>query len=214
MEICYWQQCAFSANSYSTTWTAKASLPVRVELTNTSGAAGTHNLYQGSHAFLTEGTTTLLGRQNSISNTITGNTLTTANTFYPLVAIRLKTTALDSVIIPDEFAAATLDNTNIFVRAIEDATIVGGTWVSFGPNSPIEYNITATSYTGGNILATTFISSGNMGNSYTFAERSITQLKRNTVTTLGDTSSTFLISAAATGSNKSGWGSLGWIEVR
>ena len=53
-----------------------------------------------------------------------------------------------------------------------------------------------------------------MGNIYYFPENSITQLTRQTTTTLGDTSGTFLIAIAATGANKSGWGSLGWIEVR
>ena len=204
----------YHANNHANTWAAKAALPVRVELTNVTGAAGTHTFYQGAHALTVEGTTELLGRQKSISSAITGKTLTTANTFYPIVAIRLKSSTLDSVIIPDEFAAATLDNTNIFVRAIENATITGGTWVSFDSDSPIEYNLTATGYSNGSTLSTNYISSTNMGTVNKFAERSITQLTRKTTTTLGDTSGSFLIAIAATGSNKAGWASLGWIEVR
>jgi len=53
-----------------------------------------------------------------------------------------------------------------------------------------------------------------MGAVNTFPQRSITQITRKTTTTLGDTSGTFLIAIAATGSNKDGWASLGWIEVR
>ena len=202
------------ANREDHTWSSKAALPIRYELTNFGGASGTHTFYQGAHSLSAEGTTTLLGRQESISNAITGKTLTTANTFYPMVAIRIKTDKLYAVAIPDEFSAATLDNTNVFVRNIEGATITGGTWVSMDSDSPIEYNITATGFTGGNIINTQFISSGNMGNLQSFPERSITQLQRETTTTLGDTSSTFLIACATTGSNKKGFASLGWIEVR
>lgn len=202
------------ANKQSFSWASKAELPVRVELTNFGGASGTHVSYQGSHSFSTEGVTAPLGRQRSISTATSGLTLSTANQFYPLVAIRLKTSALNSVIIPDEYAGATLDNSSIFIRSIEGATIIGGTWVSFNDDSPIEYNITATSFTGGTALGTNFVSAGNMGDVFTFPERSITQLQRSTTTTLADTASTFLIAGASTLANKDGWASLGWIEVR
>jgi len=202
------------ANVIGTTWASTATLPIRIELTNVTGAAGTHTFYQGSHSFSTEGTTTLLGRQRSISSAITGKTLINSNTFYPIVAIRLKSDSLNSVIIPDVFSGATLDNTSVFIRVLEDVTLTGGTWVSYSAESPIEYNITATSFTGGEIVDTKFISSGNMGESTLFPERSITQIQRKTTTTLGDTSTVFLIAIASTGSNKSGWASLGWIEVR
>ena len=202
------------ANRHPHTWSSRAALPIRYELTNVTGASGTHTFYQGAHSLSAEGTTTLLGRQQSVSSAITGKTLTDANTFYPIVAIRLKLDSLFSVILPDEYAGCTLDNTNIFIRSIEGATVTGGTWVSYGAESPVEYNITATGYTGGNILQTTYVSSGNQGEKYTFPERSITQIQRSTTTTLGDTSNIFLIAIASTGSNKAGWASLGWIEVR
>lgn len=204
----------YHANRVPNTWAAKAALPVRIEIENTGGTAGTHTFYQGSHSFSTEGTATLLGRQKSISTPITGKDTGSANTFTPMVAIRLKSTALDSVVIPDEFSGATLDNTNIFIQAIELPTVTGGTWVSFGDDSAVEYNITATDYSGGNVLSTTFVNATNQGTAFTFPERSITQLLRNTTTTLGDTSGIFLLAIASAGSNKSGFASLGWIEVR
>ena len=202
------------ANHQPTSWASVAALPVRVELTNVAGTAGTHTFYQGSHSFATEARTEILGRQQSIATALAGKTLATANTFYPVVAIRLKTTDLNAVVIPDIYSGATLDNTSIFVRAIEDATITGGTWVSYSDDSAVEYNLTATGYTGGTVLDTVFVSAGNMGNQLTFPERSVTQLTRKTTTTLGDTPVTFVIAIAAINANKKGWASLGWIEVR
>jgi len=197
------------------TWAASASLPIRCELTNVTGeSAGPHYFWQGSHSFTTEGTTTLLGRQKAISSPLTGYSLTTANTFYPVIAIRLKTNALRSVVIPDFYAGATLDNTNVFIRVIEGATITGGTWISYDSESAVEYNLTGTAFSNGTILDTVFVNGTNQGIKYGLPERAITQIVRNTTTTLGDTSSTFVIAIASTNANKAGWASLGWIEVR
>lgn len=203
------------ANRIETTWSGNAALPIRVELTNITGeSAGPHYFWQGSHSFQSESTTTLLGRQKAISSPLTGYTLSTANTFYPAVAIRLKTTALNSVVVPDFYAGATLDNTNIFIRVLENADITGGTWVSYDSESAVEYNLTGTAVSGGTTLDTVFVNGTNQGNVYKLPERAITQLTRNTTTTLGDTASTFVIALAATNANKDGWASLGWIEVR
>ena len=203
------------ANRHDHTWASYGSFPIRYELTNVTGATGTHTVLHGSHSFLTEGTTSLLGKQLSISSPTTGYNLATAGTFYPVVAIRLKSTGLNSVVIPDEFAAGLLDKTDMFIRVIErPTTVTGGTWISVGPESPLEYNLTATSYTGGTIASTQFVSEKQMGQSITFPERAITQIGRKTTTTIGDTSEVFLIAAAATNNDKDAWISLGWIEVR
>lgn len=203
------------ANIIDHTWAASASLPIRVELTNVTGeSAGPHYFWQGSHSFSTEGTTTLLGRQKAVASPLTGYTLSAANTFYPVVAIRLKTNALRSVVIPDFYAGATLDNTNVFIRVLEGTEVTGGTWISYDLESAVEYNLTGTALSGGTILDTVFVNATNQGNIYKLPERGITQLNRRTTTTLGDTASTFVIAIAAANANKSGWASLGWIEVR
>ena len=202
------------ANRQAYPWASTASLPVRCELTNVAGTAGTHTFYQGSHSFATEGEAELLGRKNSTSTDITGKTLSLKDTFYPMVAIRLKATALNSVVLPDSFSAATLDNTSVFARVVEGAVVTGGTWVSYSDDSPIEYNITATGYTGGISVETVYVSATGQGNIFRFNERAITQIDRTTTTTLGDTSDTFVIAMASTLANKDGFASLGWIEVR
>jgi hypothetical protein len=203
------------ANIHNHTWASYGAFPVRYELENIAGTAGTFNILHGSHSFLSEGTTTLLGKQLSISSPTTGYNLATAGTFYPVLAIRLKSTTLNSVVLPDEFAAGLLDKTDMFIRVVErPTTVTGGTWVSVSAESPVEYNITATSYTGGTIATTKFISEKQMGESVMFPERAITQIGRRTTTVIGDTSEIFLIAAAATNNDKDAWASLGWIEVR
>ena len=202
------------ANREDHTWGNTPFLPIRVELTNYGGAAGTHTFYQGSHSVLAEGEQSVQGRNNSIANAVTGVTLTTANTFYPLVAIRLKSDRLRGIVKPVNFSGATLDNTSIFLRVLENPTITGGTWVSYGDDSPVEYNITATGFTGGESIETVFVPGTNSGSIYSFDERSITQIGRSTTTTLGDTSGVILVACAATNANKKGWGSLSWLTIR
>lgn len=202
------------ANTHDHPWTNTPFLPVRIELTNFNGASGTHNFYQGSHSVSAEGNLSVQGRLNSISNNLTGKTLTSSNTFYPLVAIRLKSDRLKGVVSPINFSGATLDNTNIFLRLVENATVTGGTWVSYDSDSPVEYNITATSFTGGNSTETVLVSSGNQGTIYNLDERSINQIKRLTTTELGDTSGNLVLAGATSNSNKSAWGSLSWLTIR
>jgi len=202
------------ANHQAYPWASTASLPVRCELTNVAGTPGIHQFYQGSHSFSTEGYAARLGRQLSINSAITGKILTIANTFYPVVAIRLKSTALNSVVIPDSYSGATLDNTSIFIRTLAGAIVTGGTWVSYDADSPIEYNITATSITGGRIVETVYISPTNQGNIYSYNSQSVTQIDRSTTTSLGDTSEIFVVAIASVNANKSGWATLGWMEVR
>ena len=202
-------------NRVSHTWSSTAFLPIRVELKNVAGTAGTHTFFQGVHTASSEGELKVLGRASSISNALTGVNLgNTANVFKPLVAIRLKDGWRDSVVQPQQFSGATLDNSGMFLRIYEDAVITGGAWVSYSNDSPVEYNITATGFTNGETLMTVYLSPQASGSIVDFLPDTITQLYRTTTTTLADTSSTFMVAAASVGTNKSGWGSLRWITVR
>ena len=55
-----------------------------------------------------------LGTLVSIANTIVGTTMADADTFYPIVSIRLKSTQLSVVMILRSLQAATNDNTNVY----------------------------------------------------------------------------------------------------
>jgi len=46
-----------NANHINAVWCATPFLPIRLELENTGGAAGTHYLYQGSNSLIQEGVT-------------------------------------------------------------------------------------------------------------------------------------------------------------
>ena len=155
------------ANLVNTTYITTASLPARYEMKNTGATTGTSTLKQVCSTVISEGGYQLAGAQQSIGTPITTpKTLTTAGTFYPIVSLRLKTTRLDAIAILTAVSIlGVTNNANYKWEVVTRGTTTGGTWVSAGTNSGVEYNITGTSFssTGGRILATGFFQGSNQG---------------------------------------------------
>ena len=152
------------ANIIESTYITTASLPLRYEIANTGITTSSSNLKQICSTVISEGGYELHGIQQAVGIAITTpRTLTTAGTFYPIVSIRLKTSALDAIVILTALSAMpiTTGAYNWQIRA--SGTTGGGTWVSAGVDSAVNYNITGTSYTGGRILASGFFSASNQG---------------------------------------------------
>jgi hypothetical protein len=155
------------ANLVTTTYITTASLPLRYEMTNTAATASASTLKQVCSTVISEGGYELRGAQLSAGNTITApTTLTTAGTFYPVVSIRLKSTRLDGIVILTAVSLLGItNNANYKWQVVASGTTTGGTWVSAGTNSAVEYNITGTAFTvgTGRILATGFFQGSNQG---------------------------------------------------
>jgi hypothetical protein len=155
------------ANLVTTTYITTASLPLRYEMTNTAATASASTLKQVCSTVISEGGYELRGAQLSAGNTITApTTLTTAGTFYPVVSIRLKSTRLDGIVILTAVSLLGItNNANYKWEVVASGTTTGGTWVSAGTNSAVEYNITGTAFTvgTGRILATGFFQGSNQG---------------------------------------------------
>jgi hypothetical protein len=118
---------------------------------------------------ISEGGYELRGAQSSIGTTITSpKTLTTAGTNYPIVSIRLKATRLDAIVIMTAVSILGItNNANYKWSIIVQGTTSGGTWVSAGTNSAVEYNITGTSFStgSGRVLASGYFQGSNQGSS-------------------------------------------------
>jgi len=139
--------------------------------------------------------------------------LTTAGTFYPIVSLRLKATALDAVVILTALSciADTASNFNWQLRA--SATTTGGTWVSAGDDSAVEYNITGTGTSGGRTLASGyFTSTASTSASVDILKEALFkfQLERNSLT--GTPFEISLVLAAKT-NGESVYGSMDWEEI-
>ena len=93
----------------------------------------------------------------------TPRTLGTAGTYYPVVGLRLKTTNLDAIVILTTISMMPISTGAYGWQVRASGTVNGGSWVSAGVDSSVEYNITGTSVTDGRILASGFFNASNQG---------------------------------------------------
>jgi hypothetical protein len=153
------------ANVIASTYITTASLPLRYEIENTATTASSSTLKQICSSVLSEGGYELRGAQKAISTPITTPiALTAAGTYYPVISIRLKASpnCLDAIVILTALSIMGItNNANYNWQVIASGTTTGGTWVSAGVDSAVEYNITGTSFTGGRILASGYTSASN-----------------------------------------------------
>ena len=205
------------ANLVNTTYITTASLPLRYEMTNVAATTGASTLKQVCSTVISEGGYELRGAQLSAGTPITTpKTLTTAGTVYPIVSFRLKSTRLDGIAILTAISIlGVTNNANYQWSVVVNGTTTGGTWVSAGANSSVEYNITGTSFssTGGRILATGYFQGSNQGaTSVDILKAALftTQLERNPFTA---TAYEITLACTAASNGDQVLGSLDWEEV-
>lgn len=192
-------------------WCKTPFLPIRLELENFGGAAGTHHLYQGSNSVLVEGRLVKQGIPSNILTPLAGITLSDAYTFYPVVSVRMKPTMLEGIILLSNFVANTLDNTDVYYKVLRNATL-NGTWVDMpDANAFTQYNYTSTGeVTTGSQIDSGFITAG-AAVRVELSKDADLQLGRGSMGTVSDT---VTIAIAAKNANKKAVASLSWIEQR
>lgn len=205
------------ANFITSTYMTTASLPLRYEIKNTGVTASNTTLKQVCSTVISEGGYELRGLQQAIGTAIGApRDLTTVNTYYPVVSIRLKASPdrLDAIVILTALSILGItNNANYNWRVVASGATTGGTWVSAGDDSAVEYNITGTSFTGGRILASGWTNGSNQGSSPVDILKEALfkfQLERN-----GLTSSPYELTlvAAADSSGADIYASMDWEEV-
>lgn len=208
------------ANILQGPWASTPFLPIRLELENlTGGQTGSHYMWQGSNSLISEGVAEKLGIAQNITSPITGTKMATANSFYPILSIRLKSAALKGIVLPTFFQVATIDNTTIFYRLVRNATIGtgGSAWTDMpDPNSFCQYQ----TYTDPSAIALNnqgtsidsgFVSTGGGGTGVRLDKDTVYQIGR---TSLGTVSDTLTILCSASNTGKDALAAMTWIEQR
>ncbi|AON98258.1 virion structural protein [Synechococcus phage S-RIM2] len=200
-----------TANRQNQVWCSTPFLPIRVELENVTGAAGTHYIYQGSNSLTQEGEPEKLGTLVSYSNDITGTTLAAANTFYPVLSLRLKPGDLAGIVLPRSLQVATNDNTNVFWRLVENPTLTGPSWTDHpNPDAITQIDTTATAATGGVVILSGFTVGGG-ANLIELDDKAALQIGRSS---LGTVSDIYTLECASPNTNKKALAVLNWLEQR
>lgn len=202
------------ANSITSTYITTACLPIRYEIFNSAATSGASTLKQICSSVISEGGYELRGKQAAVSTPIgTPFTLTSASTYYPVISIRLKSTRLDAIAIITALSVLPTTQGNFHWRLNSGGVTTGGTWVSAGTDSSIEYNITGTSYTDGRALAAGFTSATNQSASSVDILRDALfkfQLERNGLTS---TPYEITLNVASDGAADTIFANLDWEEV-
>jgi len=208
-----WANQSTNTGTYITT----ASLPIRYEITNTGTVASASQLKQICSTVISEGGYEMNGLQGVAGTPInSAYTLSTAGVFYPLVSIRLKSARLDAVALMSAMSTIGTGNTVYYNWKIaRGGSITGGTWVSGGTDSAVEYNITGTAFTstGSVDLASGYNVSSNQGGGSTDLLKEALfrfQLRRDSFTSTPEILTVLL--ATDTGGND-GYASMDWEEV-
>jgi hypothetical protein len=207
------------ANFITSTYITTASLPLRYEIKNVGvpNPATSSTLKQICSTVISEGGYELRGSQQAVGTPVTSPfRLTTAATFYPVVSIRLKSSPdrLDAIVIVTAISMLGKTAGDTFNWQVRNAsTTSGGSWVSAGTDSSVEYNITATSVTGGRIVASGYFSTTQQtGGGIDILKEALfkNQLERNGIT--GDRFEMTIV-AAANNNNSDLFASMDWEEI-
>lgn len=151
-------------NINPTTYMTTAVLPIRYELENLTAQAAGSTATQICSSVMSEGGYEGFSRRYNVSHDgATLKTLTTARTAYPIIALRMNSSRLDSVIVPSNISVIVQETTNnkpdtVQYRLLLNPTITGGTWNTHY-NGNVDYNNSATSITGGTDIIGGYISS-------------------------------------------------------
>jgi hypothetical protein len=192
-----------------------ASLPLRLEIKNTGDTASNSTLSQICSSVVSEGGYELYGSQQSAGTAIaTPVDLPTAGTYYPVISIRLKQNRLDAIVILTALSILGISNAyyNWQVRAGANTT-AGGTWVSAGDNSAVEYKLDGGSVTGGRVLASGYTGATNQASGPIDILKEALfkfQLERNSFT---NTAYELTLVAAASFNGADIYGSMDWEEI-
>ena len=204
------------ANIIASTYITTASLPLRYEITNTGATSGASTLKQICSTVLSEGGYELTGLQQAIGIPINSpRTLGIAGTFYPVISLRLKSTRLDGIVILTALSIMPISTGNFNWQMVATGTTTGGSWVSAGTNSCVDYNITGTSFstTGGRVLASGFFNASNQGAGQVDILKEALfkfQLERNALTS---TPYELTLIIASNGSSDTVVASMDWEEI-
>jgi hypothetical protein len=201
------------ANLVSTTYMGTACLPIRCEIENIGATASASTLKSICATVISEGGYELRGRPRSVGTPITTPvTLATAGTFYPVVAIRLKSTRLDGIVLPKNIHLLGTSNTGSYqYKIISGATVTGGSWVPMSDSS-VEYNISASSLTGGTELVSGYTTVSNQSAPVLNLDSGLFkyQLERNSFTS---NAYTFVLAVSPGQNGNTCVGQLEWEEV-
>lgn len=207
------------ANQLDSVYMTTAILPLRYEIQNTAvGSAASLN--QICSTVLSEGGYELRGRPGYASNSVVTGTAGAPididdTVFTPLLSVRLKSTPvdrLDAIAVLADAGLVSVVADTYDIRLIKAGTLTDANWTSAGANSAIEYDVSATAISGGEVVRGALRSLSNQSAATIEFTGSLfdLQFERNG---LAGTADAYTIVARALGNSGSGRAYINWQEI-
>jgi hypothetical protein len=185
-----------------------ATLPIRYEITNTAATTGASMMTQICSTVISEGGYNSFGTTQSAGTGTTQKRLANANTYYPIVSIRLNSSRLDSIVVPRQIDVLSPSVNYYRWVLLENATLTGATWATTSPTGTVDIDLSATAVSGGTEIQSGYASS-----------RELTQLSNvdffqyQLGRTIAGVSDTVTLALAATANNADVLAEMGWQEL-
>lgn len=195
------------ANILNKAYMTTATLPVRYELTST-GAAGTMRAICST--VLSEGGYANRSQNRAVATALTGRELSNVD-YKPIICIRLKSTNIDSVVVPNKFDLYGLQQAGFIYKIILNPTLTSASWTSAGSDSSVEYDISATALSGGTTIDQGIFVGAPKGGSASISSNDVdfsSQLGR----TIAGVSDIWCLAAISTSNNDDVVASVSWQE--
>ena len=148
-------------NEQTAVYMQTAILPVRYEITNTGATGSASSMKQVCSSVISEG-----GYEATSIDHVARRTTVLASigtTFLPLVSIRLASTALGAVVLPNRVQVLPTTNQNYEVALFKNATLTGASYAAVSSDANVEADVSATAMTGGTIVQTDYVTTSGSG---------------------------------------------------
>jgi len=152
------------ANNISSVYITTATLPARYEIENTVNTSSSSAMRQICVSVISNGGYQRIGEHWTASRATSVNISTS---YYPIVAIRMSSGREDSVILPSGVSILPTTQGNYEYALIRNpSSLTSGTWVPHTDSTGnVEYNISATAVSGGQVVFQGFLASTNQAKS-------------------------------------------------
>lgn len=201
-------------NKNTTTYMTTACLPIRYEIENVGTTALASTMKQICSTVISEGG--YQGRNKSRSQTLdfgSFKTLATANTYYPIMSLRLSPNRLDSIVIPKnvDFAIITNQSSTAHYKILVNATLPNASFTDCVGNT-VQYDISANSQmTGGTLIKSGYVSTSQKGAAIDFG--SIEDFEYQLGRKIDGTSDTLTLAVAVETLSSNVGATMEWYEL-
>lgn len=193
--IFYCHEFLNANTTLNTVYMARPNLPVRYQLENTGATASSTTLKQICSTVISEGGYNYPGIIRSVDNGVTTKTLST--TLIPMLSLRLKSANIRSLIKLFKLHFTVTNNQPFQWKLLHNTSLTSASWNSVSSTSVCEYDTSATALSGGEVLLSGYVTSGDSQDLSNYVSR------LNLGATIGGTSDILTIAGVRLGNNDS-----------